>query len=109
MARYASGKNARAVCDVCGDEVRYVELRPVIVARVRTGVRACKQCWDADHPQNNPRPLVADAEMLRHPRPDRSDMMDIQWGWSPVGGGMIPGLTPNRLHLQCQVGHVEVV
>ncbi len=110
MAKFASGKHALAVCDVCGQTVRYVELRPVYVDRRRTGTLSCQSCWDEDHPQLQAGKRVrADAEGLEHARPDSNvgEARDIQWGWAPVGGGF-GVLTPNTLVLISTIGAYEV-
>lgn len=62
---YAAGKYAKAMCDICGFEVKYTDLQPQW-----DGFRACPECWTPRHPQDFPRVVVVDAEALRHPRPD---------------------------------------
>lgn len=65
--RYASGRHARAMCDRCGFEYGYHDLRPEW-----TGLRVCDACWDPKHPQLTPK-ARQDAQALRQPRPDRDD------------------------------------
>ena len=62
---YASGKHAKAMCDICGFEVKYTDLQPQW-----DGFRACPECWTARHPQDFPRIVITDPEALRNPRPD---------------------------------------
>ena len=113
---YASGKKANAICDICGDRCKYIELKPIIRKKVKTGLLACPTCWDEDHPQNNlnTRP-VYDPQALRDPRPDNSLNEDntygsrgIQWGWAPVGLADPFGLMNNDLLGQSQVGQVSI-
>ena len=65
--RYASGKYARAMCDICGREVPYRDLR-----LQWDGLRVCEEDWSEKHPQLTPK-IRSDAQALRHPRPDRDD------------------------------------
>ena len=69
--RFASNKRALAECDVCGFQYKLKELRSLVVKNRVTNLKACPECWDADHPQNQlglyP---VADAQAVRDPRPD---------------------------------------
>jgi hypothetical protein len=62
---YARGKHARAMCDICGFEVKYTSLKPQW-----DGFRACPTCWTPRHPQDFPRIVLTDPEALRDPRPD---------------------------------------
>jgi hypothetical protein len=70
-AKFASGKYAWAMCDVCGIRCKYRELRETTIRGLRTGTLACQVCWDPDHPQNFlSRYITTDAQALRHARPD---------------------------------------
>lgn len=62
---YALGKHARAMCDICGFEVKYTSLKPQW-----DGFRACPSCWTPRQPQDFPKIVLVDAEALRNPRPD---------------------------------------
>lgn len=72
---YASGKHAKAMCDICGFEVRYQDLQPQW-----DGFRACSECWTPRHPQDFPRIVITDPEALRDPRPDN----DVEAGQGVV-------------------------
>lgn len=48
---FASGKNALAICDICGQTCRYVELRDYVYDRRKTGAKVCPNCDDVDNPQ----------------------------------------------------------
>ena len=65
MARYSSGKNALAICDRCGFSYKYTEIK-----QEWTGARVCPDCFEPKHPQLEPATPRADAQALRHPRPD---------------------------------------
>lgn len=65
---YASGKYARAMCDICGFEVAYKSLR-----KQWDGFMACGGCFDSRHPQDFPRIVRTDPETLRNPRPDNDN------------------------------------
>ena len=122
MARkYASNKNAIAICDRCGFRYPLRQLRRIMIKDTLTQIMACPSCWEISHPQlQQGKYPVNDPQALRNPRPDTSYQisgLDInnypasgsrvfQWGWMPVGGASqfdVP-LTPNYLVAQGQVG-----
>ena len=77
---FASGKIALAICDKCGFECPYLELRETVVDSSLTGIKVCNDCWDPDHPQNKVGDLIIDDKIaLEDPRPDvpRSDYTDL--------------------------------
>jgi hypothetical protein len=137
--RFASGKNAIAECDRCGQRYKLSVLKTEIIKTKKYDLLVCPECWDPDHPQLQlgmwP---VDDPQALRNPRPDRSYYVSgtnglqinpnggtgidgagspndgsriIQWGWNPIGGsrGDDAGLTPNNLVLSIELGTVTVV
>ena len=123
--RYASGKNAIAICDRCGFRFRLRELKELVVKTKKVNVLACPACWDPDHPQLQLGMYpVDDPQALRNPRPDSTYLQsglladgsigggsrDIQWGWNPVGGGngLVNGGTPNNLVARAFIGTVTV-
>ena len=66
---YARGTYARAMCDVCGFEIAYLDLK-----KRWDGFKTCPQCWEPRHEQDNPNARIfADPESLRDPRPDNDD------------------------------------
>jgi len=78
---FASGKYSRAMCEQCGDEVAYTELQ-----KQWDGLYSCGECFDTEHPQEQPSPSRPDAEALEHPRVDNNDQdasiytqADNQW------------------------------
>lgn len=73
MGQFAAGRKAHGFCDVCGFRALLADLRENHVAGKRTGVMACRTCYDPDHPQNFTHLLrVNDPQALRNPRPDPS-------------------------------------
>ena len=65
MSRYALGTYARAMCDRCGFEIKYLDLKTEW-----TGLRVCESCLDPKTKQEFPDPVQADAEALRDPSGD---------------------------------------
>lgn len=124
--RFASGKKAIAICDVCGFQFRLKELKALVVKTKNINVLACKECWNPDQPQLQLGMYpVDDPQGLRNPRRDNSYLQsglladgysgsgsrDIQWGWAPVGGAsqFDSALTPNDLVLNVELGTVTIV
>jgi hypothetical protein len=69
---FARGTRSRGICDRCGWEYAYLELK----AEPGTLQRVCRECNDGmwnrvDHPQNHPPHDLSDAQGLEFPRPDR--------------------------------------
>ena len=70
-SKFASSRNALAECDVCGFRFYLRELRSLIKRGNDTNIKACPQCWNPDHPQNElGRYPVHDPQAIRNPRPD---------------------------------------
>ena len=69
MARYASGKWAKAQDDRTGWKVNYKDLRTEW-----TGVRVHKSEWEPKHPQLTPPKRINDPQALRDPRPDTTQV-----------------------------------
>src|SRR5262249_2202891 len=70
-AKFATGKYAYGICDICGVSCYYTELRGTTVRGRPTGLLSCPTCWDPDHPQNFlPEAITIDAEALRNSRPE---------------------------------------
>jgi hypothetical protein len=135
--RFASGKNAIAECDRCGQRFKLKVLKTEIIKTKQYNLLVCPPCWDPDHPQLQLGMYpVDDPQALRNPRPDRSYVVSgtnglqldptgtgidgsgtneggsriFQWGWYPVGGasGFDAELTPNNLVLVIELGTVTV-
>jgi len=123
--RFASGKNAIAVCDRCGFRFKLKELKREILKTKTRSDLVCPSCFDPDQPQLQLGMYpVDDPQALRNPRRDTTYVTagvntagfttggsrDIQWGWAPVGGSKFfdDGLTPNTLVLTTAVGQVTI-
>lgn len=124
--RFASGKNAIAMCDRCGFQFKLVRLKTEIIKTKRYQALVCPECWDPDQPQLQLGMYpVDDPQALRNPRRDTTYVTagvnaagnltggsrDIQWGWNPVGGASFfdTALTPNNLVCLTEIGTVTVV
>ena len=123
--RFASGKNAIAQCDRCGQRFKLKILKTEIIKTKEYNLLVCPACWDPDHPQLQLGMYpVDDPQALRNPRTDTtyytagvntagnltSGSRDIQWGWNPVGGSSSfdAVLTPNYLVATTFVGTVTI-
>ena len=124
--RFASGKNAIAICDRCGFRFKLTELKTEIIKTKHYQLMVCGPCWDPDQPQLQLGMYpVDDPQALRNPRRDTTYVTaglnaagnptggsrDIQWGWNPVGGPRFfdDALTPNYLVCRTEVGTVTIV
>ena len=136
--RFASGKNAIAECDRCGQRYKLKILKREVIKTKNYDLLVCPECWDPDQPQLQLGMYpVDDPQGLRNPRPDRSYVTSgtsglqivetsspdplaqgtlemgsriFQWGWNPVGGSSSfdAALTPNSLVLTVELGTVTV-
>lgn len=84
MSKYASGKYALAICDICGLKCDYLDLRIVIRDGKSTGLQSCKECVDKSQPKTPKH--TADAQALRRPRPENWDASRRILNWKPVDG-----------------------
>jgi hypothetical protein len=99
-AKFAIGKYAFGICDVCGVSYHLNELRATTVRGKPTGILACPVCWDLDHPQNFlPEAVHADAEALRISRPENDYASRILPHWRPC----------DALPVALALGQVEVL
>lgn len=62
---YASGKYSKAMCDRCGFEYEYTQLK-----KEWNGLKTCPTCFEPKHPQLEPLLNFIEPEALRDPRPD---------------------------------------
>jgi hypothetical protein len=84
--RFASTKRALGICDVCGFTYKLRELREVIVKGRDANIKACYECWDPDHPQNDlGKYPVDDPQALRDPRPDSAELSEVRSQLIPSG------------------------
>lgn len=87
MSKYALGRLALAVCDRCGLQFGYHDLK-----HEWTNLRVCEKCWEPKHPQEEPRNPPADAESLYSPRPERKEPMEVTVGktFPPFVNSILP-------------------
>ena len=124
--RFASGKNAIAMCDRCGQRFKLTQLKKEVKKTKVYNLLVCPQCWDPDQPQLQlgmwP---VEDPQAVREPRRDMTYIQsgatatgtlglgsrEIQWGWNPVGGAsqFDAVLTPNNLVSLAELGTVTII
>ena len=97
---YASGKHALAICDRCGWECAYKDLKRQIYDRRWNGLLVCADCLDQDHPQLQVgRTPIDDPQALLNPRPDTGRTASTSYyGWDPVRG----------MDVEARVGNVSV-
>lgn len=124
--RFASNKNAIAICDRCGFRYKLRELKTLIIKTKNINLLVCPECWEPDQPQLQLGMYpVDDPQALRNPRPDTTyrtsgvladgflggGSRQIQWGWAPVGGsrGFDSVLTQNDLVARGEIGTATIV
>jgi len=96
--RFASGKKALGVCDICGFTYKLRELKNLIVKSRDTNLKACLECWNPDQPQLKLGSFpVDDPQALRNPRPDSNQYASSRALIEPVrpvvGTGFIGQVT----------------
>jgi hypothetical protein len=92
--QFASSQKALGVCDVCGFTYRLRELRNVVKKGRDTNVKACRECWDGDHPQLKLGEFpVHDPQALRDPRPDSNQFAASRAQIVPVRSAVDSGGT----------------
>lgn len=123
--KYASGKNAIAECDRCGQRYKLTQLRKLTIKTKQVSIKVCPECWEEDQPQLQLGMYpVFDPQAVREPRPDVSYQVSglgpdnmpeggsrvFEWGWAPVGGSRQNdiGLTPNALVAQGVLNSVTI-
>lgn len=111
--KFASARRTIAECDICGFRYKLKELRNIVTNGNDTNIKACRECWSGDHPQNKLGEFpVNDPQAIRNPRPDFAgygSSRNIQWGWNPVGdGNNLYGLSVNNLEMVASIGDVTV-
>lgn len=109
MGVFASGKYALAICDRCGQQYDFSQLR-----KEWNGLMTCPECWEPKHPQLDPKNnRSGDAQALPWARPARQEPMTVNVG-APgdsafTSDGMMPSQQTERLLLQPRLGTVTIV
>lgn len=87
MSKYAAGKRAKAICDICGFKCLYKDLRYHIFNQRRDGLRVCPSCYDIDNPQLQVgRMFHAEPQALYNPRSSAPELAASRalFSWNPV-------------------------
>ena len=107
MAVFASGKYALAICDRCGQQYKFLELK-----KEWNGLQVCPECYESKHPQLDPSYHAADAQALPFTRPAREEPMIVFVGGSGdssfTSNGMQPSEESRALIMGSSVGKVIV-
>jgi hypothetical protein len=98
MTRFAYGSRAIALCDRCGFQYKYLELK-----KEWNGLKTCTECWETKHPQLMPIFPPTEPQALLEPRLSRKEPMDV-----PVGNEEFPFLQNSYLQGVMQIGIVTV-
>lgn len=72
MGSWASGKYALGICDYCGQQFAYKDLK-----KNWRGFKVCYADYEPKEPQLEPLKYNGDAISLYEPRPDRRASMDV--------------------------------
>jgi len=105
---YAQGKRSLALCDRCNQRFFLSDLR-----KEWQGLKTCPCCYEAKHPQLEPRRNVSDAIALQEPRPQPKEPLDVFVG-APGNSvfsatGMVPDAQNDLVLAQCVLNSVTVV
>jgi len=104
---FAVGKYSLAICDRCGQQYKYLELK-----KEWNGLFVCPSCYEPKHPQLDPPYHPADPEAIRDPRPARIEPVTVFVG-APgdsafQSDGMRPATPTRDLITSARVGKVTV-
>ena len=107
MAVFASGKYALAICDRCGQQYKFLQLK-----KEWNGLEVCPECYEPKHPQLEPPYSSADAEAIENPRPKKPQAVVVVAG-DPNdtffnSNGMQPSTISRPLLSLTRVGNVTI-
>jgi len=104
---FANGKFALAICDRCGQQYKYLELK-----QEWNGLFTCPECFEPKHPQLDPPYHPADAVALHDPRPARQEPVTVFVGApgdsSFESDGMQPVTQTKKLFIGTNIGDVTI-
>lgn len=108
MATFATGKHAIALCDRCGQQYNFHQLK-----KEWNGLMTCPECFEPKHPQLDKKYNSTDAQALPWSRPARQEPLVVEVG-APgdsafTSDGMQPSEQTERLLLQSRLGKVTIV
>ena len=105
---FANGNRAIALCDRCGQQYKYLQLR-----QEWKGLFTCPDCFEPKHPQLDPGHHPAAAIALKAPRPARQEPVTVFVGApgdsSFESNGMQPATQSEELLIGSSIGTVTVV
>lgn len=104
---FAVGKYSQAICDRCGQQYDYLDLR-----KEWNGLLVCPECYEPKHPQLDPPYHAPDPEALKNPRPDVPQAVVVFVG-APgdsafESSGMQPSKEIRKLLIATKIGNVTV-
>jgi len=104
---FARGTYALAICDRCGQQYKYLELK-----KEWNGLFTCPECWEPKHPQLDPPYHPADPIAIRNPRPARVEPVTVYvqapGDSSFTSEGMQPSVETKKLLIAARIGNVTV-
>lgn len=107
MGNFATGKHAIAICDRCGQEYRFHQIR-----KEWNGLMTCPECYEPKHPQLEKPYTKPDAEALPWARPARQEPVTVYVG-APgdsafESDGMQPSIESKKLLISTGIGNVII-
>jgi len=99
---YALGKYSQAICDRCGFQYPYLDLR-----EEWNNFKVCPECYEPKARQLEPTQVGADAEALFQPRPDTNIINNVTVTFPVVNSNNFT-LNPLLQPMQAQVGSVTL-
>ena len=107
MAVFASGKYALAICDRCGQQYKFLQLK-----KEWNGLMTCPECFETKHPQLEKKNDPTDAQALPWSRTARLEPVTVYVG-APgdsafEANGMQPSRETKKLIITTKVGNVTV-
>lgn len=89
---WAAGKQANAICMICGFSCKYTDLKDYIFNQKPNGLRVCPDCFDIDNEQLQiGKYHTPEAVALIKPSPDSAELPGCRGfsGWRPVLGLLV--------------------
>ena len=107
MTTFATGKYALALCDRCGQQFKFNQLR-----QEWNGLKTCPQCFETKHPQLEPSYHSADPHALPWTRPARVEPITVFVGGSGdssfESNGMQPSENSKKLESVFSIGEITI-
>ena len=107
MTTFATGKYALALCDRCGQQFKFNQLR-----QEWNGLKTCPQCFETKHPQLDPSYHSADPQALPWTRPARVEPITVFVGGSGdssfESNGMQPSENSKKLESVFSIGEITI-